>query len=126
MTPFFFQEKEDKASVLQNISYSVVEVKRDRSPHRETYMPIRNENDSSIKRRVANRRQKAPAVQIKTDLESSEEEECSEESEDEFQTFADHIAEQLRTLSVHRAVMIQNQIQRLFAKDREINGEDEE
>ncbi|XP_028171718.1 uncharacterized protein LOC114361013 [Ostrinia furnacalis] len=60
-------------------------------------------------------------IHLDEDEESSEEEMSSEESEDEFQSFADHIAVQLRSMSVHRAVMIQNQIQKIFAQDREIH-----
>lgn len=58
-------------------------------------------------------------------VERSSEEGSSDESEDEFQSFADHIAQQLRTMTVHRAVMIQNQIQRLFAKNRETTAEED-
>ncbi|XP_063824588.1 uncharacterized protein LOC135074224 [Ostrinia nubilalis] len=69
-------------------------------------------------------------IHLDEDEESSEEEMSSEESEDEFQSFADHIAVQLRSMSVHRAVVIQDHIQKIFAQDREINEivveEDEE
>lgn len=61
--------------------------------------------------------------ELEMEEEYLEEEFSSDESEDEFQSFADHIAEQLRSISTHRAVMIQNQIQKIFANDREIHGE---